>query len=446
MTSAQAGAAEPDPPPTRERYLGAGGTFRFEPPRLRTTAEPDEERHATWFELFFDLVFVAAVSQLGSALAREPSAAGFARFVALFVVVVWAWVLYALYANRFDTDDLVFRLAKSGAMVAIAAIAVNIRQAMDGRGGTVGFAAGYVVLRLLLLALYLRARYYVVGQGHRLTEIYLVGYSATTALWLLSIFVPGPYRYVLWGVAMAADLLIPPRAWATLKGHAVVISHITERFGTFFIIVLGESVVAVVSGVAGFELHFESWVIAGLCFVVALCLWWVYFDLADTSVVGRGALGLVYVYSHFPLLAGVAAFGVGTKLAIGEAVQPGLAAGTRWALAGGISAFALSLAALHIGAEWTSLRDRTFIGRLVLAAFTVALAAFGGAIAPIGFAGLVAAAVLAQLLLEAVTPKPGAASVWYPPDHSAGKNRADSVTHVAIRGEAAPATRRKEST
>ena len=64
----------------------------------------------------------------------------------------------------------------------------------------------------------------------------------------------------------------------------------------------------------------------------------------------------------------------------------------------------LSLAALHIGAEWTSPRDRTFIGRLALAAFTVALAAFGGAIAPLAFAGLVAAAVLAQLLLEAVTP------------------------------------------
>ena len=443
MTSAQAGAAEPEPPPTRERYLGAGGTFRFEPPRLRTTAEPDEERHATWFELFFDLVFVAAVSQLGTALAREPSAVGFARFAALFVVVVWAWVLYTLYANRFDTDDLVFRLAKSGAMLAIAAIAVNIRQAMDGRGGTVGFAAGYVVLRLLLIALYLRARHYVVGEGHRLTEIYIVGYSATTALWLLSIFVPGPYRYVLWGLAMVADLLVPTRAWATLKGHAVVISHITERFGTFFIIVLGESVVAVVSGVAGFELHFESWVIAGLCFVIALCLWWVYFDLADTSVVGRGALGLVFVYSHFPLLAGVAAFGVGTKLAIGEAVQAGLSAGTRWALAGGISAFALALAALHIGAEWTSLRDRTFIGRLCLAAFALMLAAAGGGIAPLGFVGLVAAAVLAQLLLEALTPKPGAASVWYPPHPDIGKNGVANGTDVEVDGDALPAPRGK---
>ena len=95
------------------RTFGAGGTFRLEPPRLRTTADPRQPRHATWFELYFDLVFVAAIAQLGAALEHDPTAAVFARFAALFVVVVWAWVLYALYANRFDTDDLIFRLAKA---------------------------------------------------------------------------------------------------------------------------------------------------------------------------------------------------------------------------------------------------------------------------------------------------------------------------------------------
>ena len=140
---------------------------------------------------------------------------------------------------------------------------------------------------------------------------------------------------------------------------------------------------------AGFEFTFESWIVAGLGFVIALCLWWIYFDLADTSVVGRGVLGLVYVYGHFLLLAGVAAFGVGTKLAITEAAQPGLGAGTRWALAGGVAAFALSLAAMHIGAEWTSMRDRTFLGRIGLAALTLTLAAAGGALAPVGFVAVV---------------------------------------------------------
>jgi hypothetical protein len=140
----------------------------------------------------------------------------------------------------------------------------------------------------------------------------------------------------------------------------------------------------------------------------------VYFDLADTSVVGRGVLGLVFVYAHFMLLAGVAAFGEGARLAIVDATQPGLDAGARWALAGGLGAFALSLAVIHLGAEWTSLGDRTFLGRIGLSAACLILAAAGGTLAPLGFVVLVAAAVVAQLLLEAWTPREGAATVVQP--------------------------------
>ncbi len=340
--------------------------------------------------------------------------ATFARFVALFVVVVWAWILYTAYTNRFDTDDLIFRLAKSGAMLAIAAVAVNVPEVMEGRGGAVGFAIGYVVLRSFLIALYVRARHDVPGPGRKLSEVYIVGYGATTGVWLLSIFVPGPLRYVLWGAAMVVDLAIPIRAWGMLKEHAVAVSHLTERFGTFFIIVLGQSVIAVVAGVAGLGFTLQSWIVGALCFVVTLCLWWIYFDLTDTSVVGRGVLGLVYVYSHFPLLVGVSAFGVGAKLAITQAGQPGLTAGARWALAGGIGAFALALAVVHLGAEWTSSHDRTFIGRIVLAALAITLAAAGGAIPPLAFAALLAIALFAQLMLEAFTPRVGAATVVEP--------------------------------
>ncbi|HTU97381.1 MAG TPA: low temperature requirement protein A [Solirubrobacteraceae bacterium] len=396
------------------RVLGAGGTFRLEPPGLRTTADPLEERHATWFELFFDLVFAAAVSELGAALARDPSAARFARFTGLLVVVIWAWVLYTLYTNRFDTDDVIFRAAKSVAMLAIAAVAVNVPHAMAGHGGTVGFAEGYVVVRAVLIALYGRARHHVRGEGRRLAGVYLIGYGSTTVLWLVSIFVASPGREVMWAVAMVVDLGIPIPAWRALRGASVVISHLAERFGTFFIIVLGESVTAAVAGVAGFQFTLAAWIVGGLSFLVALILWWIYFDLADTSVVGRGALGLVFVYAHFSLLAGVAAFGEGTKIAIMDAVGTSVSAGARWAMAGGVAAFALSLAAIHLGAEWTSPRDRTFLSRIVLAAVGVVLAAAGGAITPVWFAGLLAAAALGQLLFEAATPRSGARTPWRP--------------------------------
>jgi low temperature requirement protein LtrA len=226
---------------------------------------------------------------------------------------------------------------------------------------------------------------------------------------------PAPYRFLLWGLAIAIDLVAPPRAWPALEGPPIVVSHLIDRFGTFFIIVLGESVVAVVAGVAGFEFNAQSWAVASICFVIALCMWWIYFDLADTSVLGRGVLGVIYIYAHLPLLAGVAAFGAGTKLAITHADHAQLEAGARWALAGGIAAFVLSLAVLHIGAEWTSPHERTFLGRIALALLLIALAAFGGRITPLAFVLIVAAGVLGQLLLEAFTFSAGAASVWEPP-------------------------------
>src|SRR2546423_846158 len=195
-------------------------------------------------------------------------------------------------------------------------------------------------MRSLLVALYLGARRHVRGGGRRLIDEFAGTFGFTAGLWLASVFVPEPYRFVMWGVALAIDLAVPPFAWRTLEGTPVVVSHLTERYGTFFIVVLGESIASVVAGVAGLAFSFEAWVVAGTCFFTALCLWWIYFDLADTSVLGRGVLGLVYLYAHFPLLGGVASFGAGTKLAIMHADDAALEVGARWAQAGGIAAFA----------------------------------------------------------------------------------------------------------
>jgi hypothetical protein len=134
-------------------------------------------------------------------------------------------------------------------------------------------------------------------------------------------------------------------------------------------------------------------------------MWWIYFDLADTSVVGRGVLGLIFVYGQFPLLAGVAAFGEGTKLAILAAGHNGLGAGARWAIAGGVGAFSLSLALFHLGAESTSARDPTFRGRIALGSAVLALAAAGSSLPPLAFVTIIDCAVLGQLLLEARSPR-----------------------------------------
>jgi low temperature requirement protein LtrA len=391
-------------------------TFRIEPPRLRTIEDLSDERHATWFELYFDLVFAAAVVELATGLVNDPSSAVFARFAGIFVAVSWAWTGFTVYANRFDTDDLVYRLVKAAAALAVVAIAIEIPRVLAGDGGTVAFAAVYAVVRMLLVALYIRARLHIREHGRRLIDTYIATFSFTAGLWLVSIIVPGPYRFILWGIALAIDVSVPPHAWRTLRGAPIVVSHVTERFGQFFIVVLGQSVVGVVAAVAGFQFSLEAWVLAGACFVIALSMWWIYFDLADTSVVGRGTLGLIYLYGHFPLFPGVAAFAAGATLAITHADQAGLGAGARWALAGGIAMFTLALAVIHLGAEWTSTRDRTFLGRLALIALLITLAAIGGGLTPLAFVLLVAGVVVAQLLLEAFTFPTGAASVLPPPE------------------------------
>src|SRR5919109_912513 len=124
--------------PSASQGFGSPGmvgapTFRLEPPRLRTT-EGGMERHATWFELYFDLVFAAAIFELATGLADDPSAAVFARFAGLFVAVLLAWTHFTVYANRFDTDDLIYRLAKAAAALALAAIAIEIPRVLAGDG------------------------------------------------------------------------------------------------------------------------------------------------------------------------------------------------------------------------------------------------------------------------------------------------------------------------
>src|SRR5919201_2182539 len=184
-----------------------GRTRWFQPPRLLTLAE-EGERHASWLELFFDLVFVVAITELSRELVLDHSAGGFLRFAALFIPVYVAWQGFMAYADRFDTDDLAFRVAYFAAMLAIAAMAVLIHDVAHGVH-TAGFAVAYVTLRSLMLALYGRA-WRAVPDARPLIRFYGTGYSIGAALWLVSLAFPIPARYVVWAIAQALELSLPP--------------------------------------------------------------------------------------------------------------------------------------------------------------------------------------------------------------------------------------------
>src|ERR671935_1012029 len=220
----------------------------FQPPRLLTLAE-EGERHASWLELFFDLVFVVAITELSHYLVVDHSAGGFLRFAALFVPVYVAWQGYMAYATRFDTDDLLFRVAYFAAMLAIAAMAVQIDDVARGAHST-GFVLAYACLRSFMLALYARA-WRAVPEARPLIRFYGGGYSIGVALWLLSLAFPTPARYAVWVAAQVLELSLPPLTTRLHRRIRTSASHLPERWALFTLIVIGESVAAVAIATAG---------------------------------------------------------------------------------------------------------------------------------------------------------------------------------------------------
>ena len=175
------------------------------PPRLRTAAE-EGERSATWLELFYDLVFVVAVAVLVERLVNDISGAGVASFFGYFALLWWLWASHTYYADRYDTDDLVYRLLAAGQMVAIVVLAASLSG--DAAGSTRAFAFAYAVSRFLLLVMYWRA-YRHVSETRRLVKGYLIGFGVAAVVWTASALVPEDVRVVLWAVALCIDLLTP---------------------------------------------------------------------------------------------------------------------------------------------------------------------------------------------------------------------------------------------
>jgi low temperature requirement protein LtrA len=377
----------------------------LEPPRLRTASgAADEERHATWTELFFDLVFVAAIASLGTILRNDASLEGTLKMAGLFVPVWWAWIGYTVYADRFDSDDALFRLLMLGGMLASGALAINIHYAAEG--STTGFALSYVAARAILLLLYARAWRHA-PEARGLVNRYITGFSLSACLWLLSIAFTGTTRYVIWGIAMLVDIGTPvtasERVIAEIPFHR---SHIPERFGLFTLIVLGETVASVTAASARIEWTFQAAVVGAAGFLTVACLWWIYFDLLDLGAIHkRWHATQIYFFGHLPLLIALTCIGAGTKLAIDSATASGLGADARGLLLGGTAVALAVLATIELAGDGT-LRSRSVRARLIAAAALVLLALVGAGIPPVLMLCLVAAILIADLVVELLGPEP----------------------------------------
>jgi len=375
----------------------AGFARLLEPPRLRTRGRGiDEERRATWLELFFDLVFVAAVGQLANSLAAEPTSARFFEFLGLFVPVWWAWMGFTFYANRFDTDDLPYRLLMLLAMFGVAVLATTIPSVF--RGATEGFVLAYVAVRVVLVTLYARASRHV-PEARALARSFLGAFSFALLIWLASLAVATPWTYVLWAVALAIELVAPIPAWLLLRDAPVDRRHLPERFGLLTLIVLGESVLAVVLGVSKVSWDAGSGAAAASGFVVAAALWWIYFDFLDEgALTSRGIFGgLTYTYMNYFVVTGLAALGAGVKLAV-------LASGgdhhyddTSWVLCAGLALAMVGLGAIQLVAG-TVVVDADVVLRFATAAIALVLLPLG--LSPLVVVSIFAAVLVAQVVFE----------------------------------------------
>ena len=287
----------------------------FQPPKLRREECEEGERSATWLELFFDLIFVVAIAQLAHVFQAEFTFAGLAKLAILFVPVWWCWVGATFYDTRFDNDGLVDRLITLLQMAIAATMAANIHHGLDS--SSVNFALSYIAFRGVLICQYLHAGYHV-PQARELTTWYAVGFGISIIFWVASVFAPLPWRFVMWGIGLIIDFATPLTAGKRVVNVPPDMSHTTERIGLFTIIVLGESIVAVVGGVSDLKWTPMSIAIALLGLSIAFSFWWMYFDTVDESPLqamrqGKMVTALTWLYSHLPLAIGLTATGVGVE-------------------------------------------------------------------------------------------------------------------------------------
>lgn len=379
-----------------------------QPLRLRSLAS--EQRKVTWLELFFDLIFVAAVSQVAEPLRHDYSVGGLVRFVPLFVLVWWAWTGHAVFSTRFDTDDVVQRGLTLVQMFAVAAMAANAKDALESRSSA-GFAAAYAGVRFLLVAQYCRARH--VPDARPLTTRYLAGHGTAALFWLASALVPAPARFWIWAVAFAIDLGTP---WLAVP-HSVKVppdeAHLPERFGLFTLILLGEWVVAVMQGMESQE----DWtpaaaVSAFLGMSIAFLIWWWYFDgVAGASErpvrSRRDAVRFhVWSYAHFPLYLGIVIAGVGVQRIVTAASRTALGPTETAILTIALAAVMLAMSVIGWSATARQARPERagWPTTVALAAATVALGVTGGYEFPVVLIISVTALCLAQLGLSLAGP------------------------------------------
>ncbi|MEU6172857.1 low temperature requirement protein A [Streptantibioticus parmotrematis] len=378
--------------------------------RMTARSRTEAHRVATPLELFFDLCFVVAVAQAGTRLVHSTADGhpghAVTGYLFVFFGIWWAWMNFSWFASAYDTDDVPYRIATLVQIAGVLIYAAGVPRAFDGDLAIV--VLGYVVMRLALTFQWLRAAYGERGPARRTALTYAGGVVVCQVCWAALLLVPaGAGRAAGFLCVIVAELLVPVIAE---RGHRTAWHphHISERYGLFTLIVLGETVsaatVAVQSAIDEHDALGELLPIAIGGLLIVFAAWWIYFAVPIHGHLRGNRQAFLWGYGHYVVFSSAAAIGAGIEVAVEQAVGKAhlTTTGASFAVTGPSAVFLFTLWLLHARHSKRGAAQQSI---LPVAAVLVALCAFAGHAAVL-LAGIIAAlAVAAGLTLAARNPE-----------------------------------------
>jgi len=398
----------------------------WQPPRPHGAVDPD--RVVTNLELFYDLVYVAVISQVAHRLAEDVSPRRLFEFAVVFGMIWLAWINGSLYLEIHGRQDGRTRVAVFIQMGILALLAVFAGTAA-GDSGT-SFALTYVVLLAVLSWLWWSVRGQDDPEYGGITAVYLAAMITSIGVVLVSAMLPTTARFVVWGGlclawVIAFPLLGRSRTFATSVAPT---ESMVERFGLFTIIVLGEVVIGVVDGLSHASTDIITIVTGLLALGIGFGFWWAYFDVVGRRMPRRAGPAIaIWMMSHLPITLGIAAAGAAMVGLIEQAHAPETATTTA-ALIGG--AVALGLLALIVTSQ--TLDDARRLPEVYRpVAFALAIAAIAalvvGLLAPAPWALSAALGAILSVLWFIVVGRFLSAGAWTEAQRDAGREAPDAV-------------------
>ena len=394
----------------------------YHPASLLRERDGGEVRVAP-LELFFDLVFVFAVTRLSHRLLEHLTVVGALETLFLLLAVWWAWIYTIWFANWFDPDRPAVRALLVTVMLASLFMSVAIPDAFAERG--LMFAAGYVAIQVGRTGFAVITLNRSLGASHPLSRNFqriLVWFAIPAMLWVAGGLLEGETRYALWGLALALEYAGPAAGfWTPGLGRSttevwnVEGGHIAERCQLFIIIALGESIIITGSTFADLEASTARVAAFVNAFLGSAAFWWIYFSrhaeaareaIASSEDPGRLARS-GYTYFHLPMVAGIIAVAASDEITVAHPGEPGTVAFTMLVLGG--TALFLAGQALF---KWaiSDLLPWTPWSRVVAIAALAALAPVGGALPALALSVAATLVVVGLAVWDTVTERQRARS------------------------------------